>query len=107
MNMNDRFGVCPECFQEGKLDEEYHYVNVQRVHYMMCERHKMVWCIGMMCERHKMVWCIGSNLFSAWRYENWKLWDENLRMLEKEYKLVESAYPFAPQETNLEGDEPF
>jgi len=62
MNMNDRFGVCPECFNEGKLDEEYHYVNVGRVHFMICERHKTGWYVG-------------SNLFSAWRYENWKLWE--------------------------------
>ena len=51
LSTDDRFGACPLC---GKTDG---YLNVERVHYGICETHQTAWHIG-------------SNLFSDWHDES-------------------------------------
>jgi len=74
------FGICPECFREGRWDEEQHAVYVHR-------------CIFATCKRHKTAWCVNWNALGSWTPEIHELWDENLRMLEQEYEPVESVHP--------------
>jgi len=57
------FGECPEC---GKNDG---YLNVRKCHFFVCHQHKTAWSVG---------W----NLFSSWREETEKTWEENARLLE-------------------------
>ena len=56
------FGGCPHC---GANDG---YMNVEREH----------WCV---CDKHKTKWRIGSNLFSDWKDEDPAVWTQN------EYRL--------------------
>ena len=57
------FGGCPYC---GANDG---YMNVERDH----------WCV---CDKHKTKWRIGSNLFSDWKDEDENVWMKN------EYRLA-------------------
>jgi len=62
-------GCCPECAvlpEDGKIG--WPYLNVGRVHCGFCETH------GTRCS-------FGSNLFSHWRYEDEKVWDQNIAKL--------------------------
>jgi hypothetical protein len=34
------------------------------------------------CDTHKVAWCIGSNLFSDWRDEDAAVWEANVAKLE-------------------------
>lgn len=54
----DYFGGCPECGGDNG------YFNIGRDHYVHCQAHKTVWCIG-------------SNLFSSWREETESDWQNN------------------------------
>ena len=67
------FGGCPYC---GGNDG---YLNVERGHWFMCDRHKTKWCAG-------------SNLFSGWRDENEEVWRLN-RFRLAEYMTVEPVMP--------------
>lgn len=55
---DNRFGVCPIC---KKTDG---YVNIQRVHFFVCDAHKVYWPVG-------------TNLFSDWREEDQATWERN------------------------------
>src|SRR5262249_49511508 len=51
-------GGCPQC---GGNDG---YLNIGRDHWFVCHTHRTKWCRG-------------SNLFSSWRGQNPKEWEEN------------------------------
>jgi hypothetical protein len=74
------FGGCPKC---GCDDG---YLNVGSCHWMVCEEHKMTWCVG-------------ANLFSSWRKQSEKVWEENARRL-SEYMEVEPLLPVASRPTS-------
>ena len=57
------FGGCPHC---GGNDG---FLNVEREHWFMCDRHKTKWRIG-------------ENLFSSWRDEGEEVW------LRNQYRLL-------------------
>ncbi len=56
------FGGCPEC---GGTDG---YMNVERVHFFVCDKHKTKWRIG-------------ENLFSSWHEETEADWQANAKRL--------------------------
>ncbi len=57
------WGNCPQC------GEEPGYVNIGKVHFMVCNG----------CRTH---WCIGANLFSSWRDETEEDWAKNGKLLD-------------------------
>ena len=65
------FGAC-YCGNGGK------YFNVNRTHWFYCDD----------C---KTMWCIGSNLFSGWRSESEKIWEDNKEKY-KNYKEIKPVY---------------
>ena len=67
------FGVCPKCKKNDS------FLNVERVHFFVCHKHKY-W------------WCVGANLFACWRKENEEIWEKNERLLEKKYKPVQEIH---------------
>ena len=67
------FGGCPHC---GANDG---YMNVEREH----------WCV---CNRHKTNWLVGSNLFSGWKDEDEGVWTRNECRL-RNYMEVEPIRP--------------
>lgn len=77
---DEYFGGCPEC---GKSDG---YCNIGRSHWGSCDTHKTKWPIG-------------ESLFSCWKDETEKEWDENVKRLGT-YKLVE---PVTPKVANCDG----
>lgn len=74
---NDYWGLCPECVQDGEFNNEILNRNVNRDHYMCCDKHKTFWWIG-------------SNLFSHWREESPDTWKDHIDLL-KTYTRVESV----------------
>ena len=52
--------------EDGKIG--WPHLNVGRYHYGFCEAHSICWCFG-------------GNLFSHWRYEDEKVWDQNIATL--------------------------
>lgn len=69
-------GRCPKCLREVS------YVNVGRVHWGFCERHKLRWIIGV-------------NLFSSWHDETENDWQRNLAILD----TAEDVRPYFPPAT--------
>ena len=69
------FGGCPEC---GDTDG---YMNVERVHFFICDKHKTKWRIG-------------ENLFSSWHEETEADWRDNAKRLAS-YREVEPM-PWEP-----------
>ena len=59
---NDRFGNCTICKRRDAI------LNVNRVHFGVCHRHRVCWCIG-------------SNLFDSWRHESEATWRRNDALL--------------------------
>jgi hypothetical protein len=55
---DDHFGRCPDCGEPGLC------LNVERAHWFVC-RH------------HRRKWYVGANLFSAWKYEDESVWENN------------------------------
>jgi hypothetical protein len=76
--VDDRFGLCPECVEAGEFGAEQTWANIERNHFIYCEKHQTSWRVG-------------SNLFSSWRHESQKLWEQNAAVLEK-MKEVEPRY---------------
>jgi hypothetical protein len=58
----DYSGGCPRCGSTGGV------LNVGRVHWLCCDRHKIKWSVG-------------SNLFPGWREEDASTWNENAERL--------------------------
>ena len=67
------FGICPYCTSE---DFEPVERNVERCHYLCCDKHEVFWLLG-------------SDLFSYWRHENPAIWEQNARLLSTLYREVE------------------
>lgn len=67
-----RFGVCPECGQSNG------YLNIQKDHFGVCHKHKIIWSIGY-------------NLFSSWMDEDEAIWKKNREILEQ-YEFREPVY---------------
>lgn len=70
---DEYFGGCPVC---GEYTD---CLNVNRDHWMVCEKHRTRWCIG-------------SNLFSSWRHENEDIWKRNRETLDG-YTNVDPVTP--------------
>jgi len=83
----DREGDCPECFKENAKYHNDGYLNIGRVHFIVCHRHKVYWAIG-------------ANLFSAWRNETEDIWERNKKLL-SEFRPVEAHH--APMEEQPRG----
>jgi hypothetical protein len=69
---DDYFGLCPVCHGAPTC------LNIGKDHWMVCHEHKVCWCVG-------------SNLFSAWRHEDPKEWDDNAKLL-RGYEEVDSYH---------------
>ncbi len=67
------FGGCPHC---GRNDGG---LNIERAHWHVCHRHRTKWRIG-------------ENLFSHWRGETDKVWQNNGYLLAM-YQEVDPKYP--------------
>ena len=83
---DDYFGGCPYC---GANDG---YMNVEREHWFICNRHKTKWLIG-------------SNLFSGWKDEDETEWTRNEYRLEN-YMEVEPILPQEESDTDMDEDPP-
>lgn len=69
---HDDFGLCPKCRRTDG------YLNVGRVHFGICHRHRVKWKIGY-------------NLFSGWRDESEATWQKNVYRLAT-YRLVQALH---------------
>lgn len=67
------FGCCPVCRKPG------YYLNIESCHWLVCDKHKTYWYFG-------------CNLFSAWKDEDWDVWERNNAKL-LTYTEVEPWYP--------------
>ncbi len=77
-NERDYFGDCPEC---GCNDG---YLNIYKANWMVCHEHKKRWLVG-------------EDLFSSWRFETEKDWEENFERI-KDYEEVEPLLPELTEE---------
>ncbi len=57
------FGRCPVCRERGR------WLNVEADHWLVCDEHKLKWCVG-------------SNLTSCWKTESPGDWTANAILLE-------------------------
>ena len=73
------FGACPEC---GGTDG---YMNVERVHFFVCDKHKTKWRVG-------------ENLFSSWHAETEAEWQSNTERLRLYRKVEPMPWQPTPEE---------
>lgn len=70
MDLDSYYGGCPEC--QGNDG----YLNVYKVHWMVCHQHRVKWWIG-------------ENLFPCWRDQTASEWMRNKRLLSG-YRAVDT-----------------
>ncbi len=73
------FGGCPEC---GDTDG---YLNAERVHFFICNKHKTRWRIG-------------ENLFSSWHEETEADWRDNAKRLASYREVKPMLWEPTPEE---------